>query len=479
MLKSFHILCNFIKYIDSENPTSTKFLFPNISHLKQEDLTTFMQLSLSDQTVFTLKFRNNLSNEAITGENILYMLENEPIYVQDNFGHISAQILFNKKNYFHPDFFDTPNFFVFFDVNNAIEKIYSHPEILSIKQKTKLLILDNKNLINLENRFLVIKSIAEIDFNEFSQTDYDVDEKDSKKLNSQIDFFKEKNCKQPQQTPYFWGVNQKSNEVCENFRKKFYLNALKSFFSLIADKKISETEFLIRGHYNLEFILDENIQDLNYNNLFNLLDFISDDSSEDKILILRNVLTNYLTKNSNSDSFCSQLEGINSSVRHHYSLFIQEELKVFLEQKQQVITEATNLARTVSEHTSTVTSNLKTNIFSFVLALITGSIPDLVEKVDNNFILITIAFLMFGYLIINIFNLYDQETLVDSSIDSFRNSLKYIASNSIDGLKFEELKKNFFKEEYRIFVNTSITALITYLILIGINITIIVILIIK
>lgn len=465
---------NLTPFLSSENSTTTNFYIDNLNEIPINVLKFLTKYSQEKENILRLAFSDKQNETPMSLENILFMLEDEDLsFFEDNAENYSVHIEFNKKNFFEliQENFDS-NLFVFFDIEKAIEEIYSTEVNFSMNTKVKLLILDINSSLSFSNDYFVIENISAKPYDEMASTDYPIAESVRNEFEVKKNFLEGKNSFSPNRTPYFWSISQNNNE--EILKKKFFYLGLLSFFNIISDKIISDNIFLIRGNYNLEFTIDKNINDLNFNDLFNILDFVSDEKSEDKILILRNVLTTYLTKNSNSNNFCSQLDGINSSLRHHYSMFIQEELKIFLEQKQQVITEANNLARTVSNYTSSVTTNLKTNIFSFILALITGSIPDLVEKVDSNFVLLIIAFLMLGYLIISIFNLYSQESLVNSAINSFENSLKYIASNSIEGLKFEELEKNFFSQERKIFINTLLTALIAYFVLIAINITIII-----
>lgn len=468
-------ISNLTPFLSSENNTTTIFFVDSLNKMSIEDLKTLTEYSKEKEEILRLSFSDTASDSSLTLENILFLLEdsNLSFFEPENY---NVHINFNKKKIFESTQIqevNDSNFFVFFDLDKAIEEIYSTDIAFSMRTKFKLLILDMTSSISFSNAYFVIKNISTTSFNEMASQNYPISESIINDFKAKEIFLEDRNSTSPNKTPYFW-VTPQNNDIEASLQKKFYYNALLCFFNIISDKIISDNTFLIRGNFNLEFTIDKNIEDLNFNDLFDLLDFVSDEKSEDKILILRNVLTTYLTKNSNSNNFCSQLDGINSSLKHHYSMFIQEELKIFLEQKQQVITEANNLARTVSNYTSTVTANLKTNIFSFILALITGSIPDLVEKVDNNFVLLVIAFLMLGYLIISIFNLHSQESLVNSAINSFENSLKYIASNSIEGLKFEELEKNFFSQERKIFINTLLTALIAYLVLIAINITIII-----
>lgn len=456
-------------FLKSENTTTVTYSLPSLNNIDIDDLKFLLNYAQTNASILTLTFKNIREQIPVSSPNILTMID-DLVTFDTELKETEFDIVFNKENFFKLTTIlpTNLNFFTFFNLSFAFKKIHELDTIF-LNNKLILVVLDDEDSTDFSNDYFIIKSIKNKSLDSIIKEDViPIPENKKNNFNSKLDFFNKTKCSSINKTPYFWHMPEQ-NSLDSNKNpalKDFYYYAIITFFNIISDKKIDNSTFLIRGHYNLEFSIKEDVPPISYNDLFNLLDFISDDKSDDKLLILRNVLTNYLTKNSNVENFSSQLDVINSSVKHHYSLFIQEELKVFLEQKQQVITESVNMARNISTHTNSINSTMKNTIFASILTLISSSIPDLIEKVDSNNVLILLSFLMFVYLIFCINNLYNESELVDSMIQSFKNSLKYIASESIDGLKFEELKKNFFQNELLIFNKTATITLILYILLI-------------
>lgn len=470
----FELLREFSKYVTKENTTTTIFSIPKITLINRETLLKLVNFAKKTPNSIGVSFSFKDKTDTNVDINNVDTVLDEIYSLTDKLSEMIVKIIFTKSQFFSSVIHTYDNFFMFFNLEKALEKLYTlntQEESVQSDQKVKLAILDLDYAINFENDFFVIQTKEENDIALFADTKYLIAESDLKKVTEKNIFFSTyspNNNSSLQQTPYFWETPSDNTET--KLKRLFDYYMLKSFFSLVSNKQIEQNKFLIRGYYNLKFTLSKNINTLNSDVLINLFDFISEDKSEDKLLILRNVLTNYLTKNSDSNSFSSQIEDINSSVRHLYGAFIKEELAIFLEQKQQIISDSVSLAKTISTNTTQITSNMKLVFFTFILTIISSTVTDIFEKVSTSGVLYILGLLFACYILISLFTLYHDKEGIDSSINSFKKSLGYIGTETIDeGLSFNKLQEDFFQTEYKIFINTYTMVYISYIFLLGLD----------
>ena len=331
------------------------------------------------------------------------------------------------------------NGFIFIDFDNFIKYHSVISPVIGTEQPFKShIFIMNFNDQYFENEYLVIndfkniqsqesKSINNVDKFKLIQSLYDV--KDISKLSD---------------IPYFYHF-ECDHEILNPLKDL----ALDSFLNLVSNKKrLGTNVYSIKGHHNLEVRLDTEIININTQLITEILDFTLDNERHyDKLLILRNVLTTYLTNFSNKTQINQQLENIKATSQHHFELYIQNEIKIFIEQKNQVLNETLTLAKQVSTLTNEVTTNLRTVLLTLFAGIIASIIPQISENVSNKLITIFLLLSYIIYLIVNLFNIKFIRNQLNNSIENFKNYTIYITSQSLQGLDFATLKEQFINKE--------------------------------
>lgn len=377
--------------------------------------------------------------------------------------NLKIKITIDKKKLIRNFSTNPINTFVFINTENftsIFTKQLSHLySLVKFENKLKVFLLDFRTSSKLENDYIIIQGISQL--NEISNDN--ISPYSISKFETIKNIFDYKKISYYTDIPHFWHFKDLSPEMNE-FNNKCIIR----FFELVSNKIIQENKiFLIRGHHNLELSIDDHFSTFDTQQLIELIDFTLDtDKHYDKILILRNVLTSYLNNFSTISQFAEQLESIYNSTKHQFSLYIQNEIKIFIEQKNQVLNETHSVARQISHLTSEVTGNLKNSIISLLATLIASSIPDIGEKLDNKFLMLMLS-LVFGiYLATNLYYLSISKNQLKGSLKNFKTYLNYISSQSLEGLNFENLKKDFIEVEIEHFDKTVRLSKIIYLTLI-------------
>lgn len=375
--------------------------------------------------------------------------------------NLKIKITINKEEFIKYYNTDQLNFFIFSTINQFVNNFSKDPKTnfnkLNLNKKVKIFILDFDINQQLSNNYMTILSISKIDITNSEEISSSAIEKYNRIQNNfdykKIDFYTD--------IPHFWDINYEDSTLLEQ--------SILTFFSLISNKKLEDPNtFLIRGYHNLEFTIDSKFQTVNTKILINLIDFTLDsEKHHDKILILRSVITTYLNNFSTTEHFCTQLNSIYDSTKYQFSMYVQNEVKIFIEQKNQVLNETHNLARQISTLTSQVTNSLRNAIISLLATLIASSIPDIGEKLDNKLILLILCAVFVLYLGTSLFNVFITHNQLEGSLENFSHYLKHISSNSLEGLDYESLKNEFIQNEITNFNRTKLLANIIYIILLG------------
>ncbi|WP_433595161.1 hypothetical protein [Lysinibacillus xylanilyticus] len=361
------------------------------------------------------------------------------------------------------------NGFIFVNFSSIIESHLSiYPVIeTELPSKSQIFIINDFEELYFENDYLVIADIKKIE-NQESIIINNID-----KFNLVKSLYDIKEIKNLNEIPYFYHF-ENTNEILNPLKDL----AIESFFYLISNKKRLDTNvYSIKGHHHLELKLDTEIININTQLITEILDFTLDNERHyDKLLILRNVLTTYLTNFSNKTHINQQLENIKATSQHHFELYIQNEIKIFIEQKNQVLNETLTLAKQVTTLTNDVTTNLRTVLLTLFAGIIASIFPQISANVSNKLITICLLISYIIYLVVNLFNLKFIKNQLFNSIDNFKNYTIYISSQSLHGLDFATLKEQFIKKEENNFnsvVTLSKVCIIILLIICSISLLII------
>ncbi|EMF0504330.1 hypothetical protein IBQ18_002763, partial [Enterococcus hirae] len=119
--------------------------------------------------------------------------------------------------------------------------------------------------------------------------------------------------------------------------------ALLCFFSIISNSIVSEEDiFIIRGYKTVSLTIDKNdkISNNSCQIIGDMTKFIIDEQrSQDKLILLRNTLTLYMNTEESVDGLESKFKDIKKSMDFNFNLYIQDKVKLFLDQKNKLLHE--------------------------------------------------------------------------------------------------------------------------------------------
>lgn len=122
------------------------------------------------------------------------------------------------------------------------------------------------------------------------------------------------------------------------YRDSFSTNIVSSFFDIISERKLGKDEYLIKlGNVNSVVLSNDiSFSKEQINSMYLISEFIFDDANrfEDKLHILRKVMTNYFIKNSTVESI--EWNEIFQILKDNYSLFIDKKIDTFFETEQKL-----------------------------------------------------------------------------------------------------------------------------------------------
>jgi len=109
--------------------------------------------------------------------------------------------------------------------------------------------------------------------------------------------------------------------------------------------KVNQESILIRGFTNIDLIMGEKFSPSNYEIIYRLYKFSYDEKHYlDKVEICRNVITSYIPQSASFSDLDSLLPKIDKTVRNHFSIYIQDNIKKFFDNTKDAVNEAHKFA---------------------------------------------------------------------------------------------------------------------------------------
>lgn len=222
------------------------------------------------------------------------------------------------------------------------------------------------------------------------------------------------------------------DEYLESFSK----NILISFFDVISERKLNEHEYLIRVGNISSLIIPEEIffSKKEIEAIYFIVEFIFDDINryEDKLQILRKVLTNYFSKNSNLENI--SWNNISQVVKDNYSLFIDNKIDAFIEMEQQLYRQQ----KAISEEITKDINNKIEEISKQILTILATLISSFILKIDDEqrLWILGLAILYSGVLLV--MNKIKGFYFSFHNIESRKNKVRESLSRVVGPKKLEE-----------------------------------------
>lgn len=230
----------------------------------------------------------------------------------------------------------------------------------------------------------------------------------------------------------------------------FFLNhSLNLFFESISNDISDTNRVLIKGYKNIYFEKDlmEDFDEENQEGViftFKLINFLIDeDKFYDKLLIIRNNITLYLNTNSSIKDYLDKIKEIYKTVSHNFDLYIQNEVKVFLEQKNALLHEFISVSKQLGDITNDLSNQLRNVGVSLLGTVFIGIVPDINSALSTYSInLILLSYSLF--FIINIVITFSHSKQFKDTKSLLKNYTGTIAVNNED-FSYETLQKEYLK----------------------------------
>lgn len=447
--KEIETLQNF--FIDNEkyycSETSQKITFEEKFRICDVDSSFVNQIPKSE--FIKIKFFISDSDEELIGiettEDIRRV--NRGVYKQKE-TLLRALVTLNKKFFFHGTssengylFYKTDSFLNFSDRlvwENLDEKMIIYILGSCIKTfESDFLIIKEFQSKNLSSN-KVISSVAKSKFEDFNNIHNSTYE--DKKLKSYFEY------------PLTWF----------NLENDDYLNELKCrmidcFFKTICNKELEHGKYLIRGHKTIVLEVTKESIDVNTIDIVKeMFDFLLDvNKHHDKLILLRNTLTLFLDSESNSFDFIRKSDEILKTLKYNFNLYVQDKIKIFLDQKNKLLQEFVNTTKRIEDLTNSLISQIR----SVALSLLGTILISLLGDVKNNtsLAIMNLVILCYtAYLGVNWILVFYQNKQKESYLNSLKNYTKElgaIGNQSENNLSYENLKEKYLDSSISIYMN--------------------------
>ncbi|EMF0164636.1 TPA: hypothetical protein ACQQMB_000824 [Enterococcus hirae] len=292
--------------------------------------------------------------------------------------------------------------------------------------------LREKNL-SISEKIPVYSKERYISFNNIYNSIYD-----DKKLSSYFEF------------PLTWYSDR--NDVIDKILND---QMIVHFFDIICNKKLESCRYLIRGHKTITI-------DLNGSEMSDevaictkeLFEFILDiDKHHDKLSLLRNTMTVFLDSHSSELNFYEKADEILKAVKYNFDLYIQDKVKLFLDQKNKLLQEFIITTKKIEDLTNSLISQIRTVSLSLLGTIFLSLLNDLnkgkTHAMINLALLSYISYFSFNLVIV--FNQKNQKESLIESLEKYTQSLGVVGNSQNNSLSYETLKEDYLERSLNTF----------------------------
>lgn len=319
---------------------------------------------------------------------------------------------------------------------------------VSIKnhQKKLIVLLLNED-VSFESHFIKVISMSDIS----TSIDDRIEEVEIKTLETLNTLFKDRFLKSYLDYPMSW-ISLEESETLYLFRKQ----TLETFLSIISNVVTDEGSYLIRGYKTVIITTagDDTISDESCKLIEYLLRFIIDEQrSYDKLLILRNTMTLFLDSEEDVDGIEKKIKEIRKNVEFNFNAYVQDKVKIFLEQKNKLLQEFINTTKKIEELTSSMVSQLRTVLLSLLGTIFISLINDLNKGKTPailNLVLLSYIFFLVMQLILILYQNKNKKVLLNI-LEKYTGEFGQIGNGIEDDYSYKKLKERYLDETINIY----------------------------
>lgn len=320
----------------------------------------------------------------------------------------------------------------------------------NIEEKLIVLILNED--ICFESKFIKIISKEELEEGILESYEMKIENDDLKIFQKLNTLFRKKELENYLKYPLTWISIDGSTDLS-------LLNneALLCFFSIISNSIVSEEDiFIIRGYKTVSLTIDKNdkISNNSCQIIGDMTKFIIDEQrSQDKLIILRNTLTLYMNTEESVDGLESKFKDIKKSMDFNFNLYIQDKVKLFLDQKNKLLHEFISTTKKIEDLTNNLINQMRTISLSLLGTIFLSLLNDLNKgssRMMINIVLLSYIFFFLLNLIIVVKQNKQKEALI-ISLKNYTKTLGVIDDSHDDSLSYKKLKKDYLDNSLNFF----------------------------
>lgn len=220
------------------------------------------------------------------------------------------------------------------------------------------------------------------------------------------------------------------NTLPSDYRHRFSQKIVTSFFNCISERTLDEGEYLIKiGNVSSVKVPQElsiSVEQIEY--IYSIVRFIFGDENryEDKLQILRKVMTDYFNRNSNLED--TNWKEILQILKDSYSLFIDRKIDTFFETEQKLYEQSKKISDDIAKDIDSKIEELPKQILAILATVISSFVLKISD--EQRLLFLGLAILYSGTLLVMnlIKGFYFSSGNVKKRKEKIKESLKLIVS---------------------------------------------------
>lgn len=340
------------------------------------------------------------------------------------------------------------NFYFFLDHINFFSSL---TDINLNNNSKKLIVLLIGENLEFESKFIHMLALDQFSKYLTSRINDDIDEEETNNLEELNSTFKNKKLNSYLEYPISW-ISKTNNTSLPLFKHK----VLQTFFSIISNTIISENTFIIRGYKTIQFnsLGQGEVSEEVCNDIGELMKFIIDKQrGHDKLLLLRNTLTLYLDSDENSDGLGNKFSEIKKNVEFNFNAYVQDKIKIFLDQKNQLLQEFISTTKKIESLTNDLINQVRTVLLSLLGTIFIGLLKDINSSESSgilNLVMLSYIFFFIIQFIIVWYHNKQQDALLDS-LKEYTKEFGKVETDIESNYSYDKLKKRYLKKSIDIY----------------------------
>ncbi|WP_435340506.1 hypothetical protein [Enterococcus durans] len=163
---------------------------------------------------------------------------------------------------------------------------------------------------------------------------------------------------------------------------------------------------------------------------------------------MRNTFSLFLDENSNSKNLNDKIYEIIKSINYNFDLYIQDKIKIFLEQKNKLLQESINTTKKIEDLTNNLVSQIRTLSLSLLGTIFLSFFKEILNQKTMSIINLVLLSYIF-YFTINLIIVIKQNRQKNSllkTLKKYTEELGVINQHKENMISYEYLKKNYLQE---------------------------------